>query len=275
MRTRLAPTPSGFLHVGNVVNFLLTSWWAQHLGLEVGLRVDDSDVDRYRPEYADDIFRVLRLMDIPWEFGPTSTDSLLREFSQRDRTDYYRMELESAVDRGLAVYRCGCSRGDAASGVLCTCRDNQNSVPQDAPIRLDASCLPDHDDLGCDGTTLWRRDDQPSYHLVSIVTDRDLQITHIMRGNDLFPSSRLQQALAPFFNATALASAEILHHDLITAPDGSKLSKSAGARGRPLSLDASTTSALREHAVRVGADLGVTDPRSAADTSGNTRRNNR
>lgn len=267
MKTRIAPTPSGFLHVGNLVNFQLTSWWAQNLGLDVSLRIDDIDAERCRPDYVADIFRVLESLDIRWQSGPESPADLEHNYSQSDRIAYFRSALHDAVDHGLAVYRCGCSRAEVTSTSDCPCRGEQSSVGHRAALRLDVSCLPGADWKRFDGTVLWRRDDVPAYHLVSIVTDRDLGTTHILRGEDLAESSRLQQALAPFFTAPLLASATIVHHGLLTDDEGRKLSKSSGYLAQALSLTRDLRSDVHAMALRLGAPLGIRDPRPAADSA--------
>lgn len=267
MRTRIAPTPSGFLHVGNLVNFQLTAWWAQNLGLDLSLRIDDIDAGRCRPDYVADIFRVLESLDIRWQSGPVSPADLERNFSQSKQVAYFRSALHDAVARGLAVYRCDCSRTEVTSTTDCACRREHSSVDHRAALRLDASCLPGADGKQFDGTVLWRRDDVPAYHLVSIVTDRDLGTTHILRGEDLAESSRLQQALAPFFDAPLLASATIEHHRLMTDDEGRKLSKSSGRQAQPLSLTRDLLSDVHAMALDLGAPLGIRDPRPAADSA--------
>jgi len=265
MRTRIAPTPSGFLHVGNLVNFQLTYWCAQSLGLDVSLRIDDVDSARCRPDYVSDIFRVLEALNITWQSGPASAADLELNFSQANRAAYFRSELHHAIDRGLTVYRCDCSRAEALSLSGCACRADQSSVGHRAAVRLDASCLPGEELQRFHGTVLWRRDDVPAYQLVSIVTDRDLGITHIVRGEDLVESSRLQQALAAYFDAPGLASATIVHHRLVADADGLKLSKSSGRQARPLSLTGDLRDEVRALAREIGAPLGITDPQSAPD----------
>lgn len=272
MRTRIAPTPSGFLHMGNLVNFQLTSWWAQHLGLEVSLRIDDIDAARCRQDYVSDIFRALDAMDIRWHSGPVSPADLDQNFAQPNKVTHFRTALHEAIDRGLTVYRCHCSRTDVMSAIPCSCRAHQSSVDPGAALRLDGSCLPHDLAERFHGTVIWRRDDVPAYQVVSIVTDRDLGTTHVLRGQDLAESSRLQQALAPYFNAPALETATILHHGLVTDDDGQKLAKSSGRQSQPLSLTQDLRARVRRLARELGAPLGIRDPRSAAGSAGSTTR---
>lgn len=265
MLTRIAPTPSGYIHTGNAVNFLLTSWWATDLDLEVALRIDDADTTRVRNEYLTDVFRVLDALGITWQVGPASADEQRREHSQQSLTAYFRAELMDAVERGLPVFRCGCSRSTLATTLGCECRDQQHRIESDAPLRLDLQSLDSPhmaqlDRTELDGTVLWRRDGLPAYHLVNVVTDRDLGTTHIVRGEDLRGASRLHRFLAPFFGADLLAESRIVHHRLLTDAHGRKLSKSSGRQGRPLSLAAREIDEIVDMAQELGAPVGITPP---------------
>ena len=258
MLTRIAPTPSGFLHTGNAINALLTSWWAQSLGLTLALRVDDHDIKRYRSTYADDIFRVLGLLNIEWTTGPVTREDLESEHSQRASFEYFHSELLLARDRGLPLFRCSCSRN--RSGSSCQCRTRQMDVPDESAVKVDGALLSGgiHPDLG--DVVLWTKENAPSYQLVSIISDRDLGVTHILRGQDLAPSSSLQVLLAPFFEATNVAQAHYLHHALIVDDHGQKLAKSAGAQGQPLVINGEVIATLTQMAAKIGTSVGVTPP---------------
>lgn len=239
MLLRLAPTPSGFLHAGNRHNFRLNADMAASLGATLALRIDDADATRYRREYAEDVFTTLTTMGIDWQIGPRDVDDFEDHWSQRTKTDFYRDELTKATERGLTVYACCCSRtrqrGPATGGCVGRCASAgvawepgatalRVSIPDSARIRTDDAIV----DLGASmgDVVIWRRDDLPSYHLVSIVEDRDLGTTHIVRGSDLLVSSALQIYLAPWFDADNVASATYVHHELVLDGTGQKLSKS-------------------------------------------------
>ena len=104
---RMAPTPSGFLHLGNIVNFLLTGIIAQKKASPVFLRIDDLDKDRCRDIYLEDIFHTLDFLNLPY-FGPTSLGEFKKEYSQHNRIERYREVFEMIVDRER--YFCTCSR---------------------------------------------------------------------------------------------------------------------------------------------------------------------
>lgn len=73
---------------------------------------------------------------------------------------------------------------------------------------------------------IWRRDDLPSSHLVTVVEDRDARITHIVRGEDLLAATAAQMYIAPFFDATNVVAAHYVHHELLRDSNGAKISKS-------------------------------------------------
>ena len=242
--TRIAPTPSGFIHEGNRLNFRLTSDLAMSVGATLALRIDDADAPRYRRAYVDDIFATLQAMGIEWQVGPRDTDDFESHWSQQDRTDYYRAELEEAINRGLDVYACACSRAEqrvtATGGCVGGCRRRDRALtPNETALRVAVNS----DTVVMVGGTrvdlatamgdfvIWRRDDLPSYHLVSVVEDRDLGVTHIVRGEDLVASSAAQVHVAPWLAADTVREATYVHHGLMTDSSGSKLSKSTLTHG--------------------------------------------
>ncbi len=109
LRTRLAPTPSGFLHVGNALNFLLTEALAKRAGGTILLRIDDLDAERVRPEYVQDIFDSLHWLDISWQEGPRNPAELADRWSQHLRLARYHTLLGQLRELG-ALYACDCTR---------------------------------------------------------------------------------------------------------------------------------------------------------------------
>ncbi len=251
--------------MGNALNALLTSWWAQSLGLTLALRVDDHDIKRYRSIYADDIFRVLGLLNIEWTAGPATRVDLELEHSQRERFSYFRSELSLAREKGLPLFRCSCSR--TGSGSACQCRNRQSRLSDDSAIKVDSRKLrgdlyPEVGDV-----VLWTRENAPSYQLVSIITDRDLGVTHTLRGEDLAPSTALQIQLSPFFDAENVARAHYLHHPLILDANGKKLAKSSGAQGQPLIINREVLATIDRMATEIGTEIGVTPPWLRTDSA--------
>lgn len=264
MITRFAPTPSGYLHIGNCVNALLVDWLARAHGGALILRIDDVDADRYRPEYVDDMFRVLRWLDIQWHAGPRDTAEFEACFSMRDRTQYYRDVLHGWISQ-LDTYACECSRSDlrAARSLTCVrgCRSRELTLtPGESALRLHVPIGTTTDlsgrsiDLAAEmgDFVLWRRDDRPSYQLASLIEDRDLEVTHVVRGSDLLPSTAAQLHIACAVSVASFRDAVFVHHPLIADAAGNKLSKSQLDTG-PLT----TSDALADEIVRVATELAA------------------
>lgn len=243
MLTRIAPTPSGFLHAGNIRNIEITRDLARRVGARIAVRIDDIDASRYRREYVEDIFAVLDRLDITWQVGPRDVADFEARYSQRRRIDYYRSELVQLRDAGLELYACTCSRaqigGPAVGGCPGGCRSahhplepGRSALRLHIPIGMRERVGEVEVDLASElgDVVLWRRDDLPAYQWVSVVEDRDLGVTHIVRGQDLVPSTAVQIHLARAIGATNVVTAEYVHHRLITGADGRKLSKSQQAR---------------------------------------------
>ena len=272
MITRIAPTPSGFLHLGNCVNLTLIDAWARANGARVVLRIDDIDADRYRREYVEDIFRVLQGLGIAWESGPTSVDEFEAQYSMRARVDHYRAQLDQVREGPIRLFACECSRSDLQDAQSTTCVRNcadrglhlapgrtslRARITDSAAIHVGGIDVDPQTELG--DFVVWRRDDQPSYQLASVVEDRDLGITHVIRGADLIPSTAAQLLLADALGADSVRTATFLHHRLVTGDDGAKLSKSQLTAG-PLDLTDQTRMAITDQASRLSTDIGLAAP---------------
>src|SRR5579863_6846848 len=104
-KTRIAPTPSGFLHLGNVLSFAITAAIAEKTGAKILLRIDDLDRDRVNREYVEDIFDTLNFLQIPWDEGPRNYKEYESEYSQLYRMDLYQVALQQLKDSGQ-VFAC-------------------------------------------------------------------------------------------------------------------------------------------------------------------------
>ncbi len=129
LKTRLAPTPSGFLHIGNGASFVATWALARAYEGQILLRIDDLDAERMRAEYVDDIFRTLDWLGLDWDEGPFSTDDFSENWSQHLRLDAYEKALQDLQKTG-DLYVCNCSRKDirerSTNGLYPnTCRQNR------------------------------------------------------------------------------------------------------------------------------------------------------
>jgi len=108
-KTRIAPTPSGFLHLGNVLSFALTAALAKQHEAKILLRIDDMDQARAEQEYIQDIFDTLNFLEIPWDEGPRNAEEFKDNYSQLHRLTLYSEAIEQLRDNKL-LFACTCSR---------------------------------------------------------------------------------------------------------------------------------------------------------------------
>ncbi len=241
IRSRIAPTPSGLLHLGNAVNFILTWLMVRKAGGTLRLRIDDADCLRTKPEYLEDIFRQLDWLKITWDEGPTGVEDFQRRFSQQLRLERYRAFMDELGRLGH-LYPCGCSRskikehaGDGVYPGFCreraalpTAGEAQRvRVPEGSVFRVEGQDVALCKAMG--DFVLWRKEDLPAYQLVSLVDDLDDRINCIVRGQDLLVSTAAQLFLAGLHGDKRFAETTFVHHPLVMGEDGRKLSKSDGA----------------------------------------------
>lgn len=210
--SRLAPTPNGYIHLGNLMNFAMIWAMVRKSGGKLWLRLDDHDQTRVREEYIQDILETLKWMGLDWDEQTPS---------QATRTAVYRQ----ALDR-LDTYVCTCTRTQIAERTHGGeydghCRDLA-LAPSLSPQRRWRSPDVQND------VVLWRRDDLPGYHIVSVVDDEEAGVNLVVRGKDLFESTQTQLALAKALNFNNFLNAQFIHHELIS-DDGEKLAKSRGS----------------------------------------------
>lgn len=252
-RLRLAPTPSGYLHTGNALNFAL-NWLAARLGgAGLLLRIDDLDAERKRPEYVQDIFESLDWLGLDRDEGPRSADDFEKNWSQHLRLPLYFNVLERLREKGL-LFACRKSRRDLApygNAYPPGFRDQGLSL-EDPDVAWRLKTPPG---LALRDFAVRRRDGVPAYQVASVADDLYFGITHVIRGADLAESTDAQRFLARCLGEDKFLKINFLHHPLIINEHGEKLSKSAGA---------SSLKALREggggaEAVfrRVAAVLGL------------------
>lgn len=241
IRSRLAPTPSGYLHLGNAVNFIRTWLLVRKLGGRLKLRIDDLDCDRCRPEYIEDIFRQLDWLGLDWDEGPAGPDDFVRRHSQRLRLDRYREELENLLVRA-PVFACTCSRKQirehSTTGLYPgTCRGERPrpAAPHALRVAVEPGTLVRVDNREVElaqvmgDFLIWRRDGLPAYQLASLVDDLDDRTNLIVRGQDLLASTAAQIFLAEKLGKTEFSRVAFHHHPLLSGVDGRKLSKSDDA----------------------------------------------
>lgn len=226
-RLRIAPTPSGYLHAGNLFNFLLNYFAARSRGAKLLLRIDDLDADRKRPAYVVDIFETLSWLGIDWDEGPRAADDFERNWSQHLRLVSYHAALDVLRSKNL-LFACGKSRRDLAPfGGSYPEHFRDQGLDLEAPdvawrIKTPPGFpMPDF--------VVRRRDGIPAYQVASVCDDLHFGVTHAVRGADLEASTLAQQYLAECMGASSFASIRFFHHPLLLDEKGEKLSKSAGS----------------------------------------------
>jgi glutamyl-tRNA synthetase len=257
LKTRIAPTPSGFLHLGNAWSFVLTWLKARSEGGSVHLRIDDLDAARFRDEYLEDIFESLRWLGLDWDTGPRDAAEFKASWSQRHRLDRYREALRTLRADGH-LYACGCSReqirrdaeaaGKSPGLYPGTCRDKNAQENEEnagggpsaslryrmpaGPARArdaEGAAFDLRPDRDIGDFVLLQKNGDPSYQLASVADDEEAGVNFIVRGLDLLPSTGAQLALAAALGFQGFPRARFWHHALVLGEAGEKLSKSQGA----------------------------------------------
>ncbi len=245
-KTRIAPTPSGYLHLGNVLAFAVTAALAERTGAKILLRIDDLDRERVNPLYVQDIFDTLNYLEISWHEGPRNYLDYEKEWSQVHRVPVYAAALQHLRDTD-SVFACSCSRAqvrninpdDSYPG---TCLNKQLSFDTDHVswrLKTDAKKL--NVKILTGGIikaqlpktmrqfVVRRKNGYPAYQLSSVMDDVYFGVDLIVRGLDLWGSTLAQHFLAPSVRANAFTGITFYHHPLLMATGTAKLSKSAGA----------------------------------------------
>lgn len=275
-RTRFAPAPTGWLHLGHVVNAVYVWGLARAAGGRVVLRVEDHDAKRCRPDYVRGVGDDLEWLGlVPDEVAPP----------QSERTARYEAVLKELESR-RAVYACTCSRRDlsqAAGDVFGeetrypgTCRacgidfsvtPARRVVMESRNERFDDLALGTHaqDPAAQCGDVLVRdRDGQWTYQFAVVVDDIDQRIDVVIRGEDLLASTGRQIQLARLLGRAKPPA--FLHHPLVRHDDGSKLSKSNRDTGvRELRAAGWTAEKVLGEATRLGGLVSVVQSLAARD----------
>jgi glutamyl/glutaminyl-tRNA synthetase len=241
-KTRIAPTPSGFLHLGNILSFSITAALAQKSGAKILLRIDDLDQPRVNKQYVQDIFDTLNFLEIPWDEGPKDVKEFETDYSQQHRMPIYREAIDQLIDDKL-VFACTCSRKQLNDRQTCPCFGKQISPDEkNASLRLitdnnaelaikDYNGQIIHAALPVDmhNFVVKRKDGLPAYQLTSVVDDLFYGIDLVIRGEDLWPSTLAQHQLASALGQSSFCGITFYHHPLLVETSGKKLSKSAGS----------------------------------------------
>ena len=240
VRTRFPPSPTGYLHIGGARTALFNWLFARHHGGKLVLRIEDTDRERSTQESVQAICDSLTWLGLDWDEGP---------HFQSARTEVYRARAEALLAAGHA-YRCYCTTAEldakrqaAVAGGRRpaydrTCRDRRDAPDAPFVLRfrtpLDGSTVVDDQVKGpvvfqhteLDDFVILRSDRTPVYNFCVVVDDVDMNITHIIRGDDHLANTPRQVLLYHAFGAPLPVFA---HVPLILGLDKSRLSKRHGA----------------------------------------------
>lgn len=269
---RLAPSPTGYLHLGHARTFWIAQQRARSNGGMLVLRNEDLDPARCKPHFVTAMFEDLRRFGFEWQEGP-DCDSPFGPYNQSERFQLYCAAIEMLRTGGF-IYPCTCSRKDILNALAAphegdeepiypgTCRstspstlNNQPStrfnwrfrVPEGEPISfVDGHHGPQQFISGKDfgDFVVWRHDDLPAYQITVVVDDAAMQFTEVVRGADLLLSTARQLLL---YRALALDPPAYCHCPLVTDERGVRLARRQDALSlRALWEHGRTPEALRE-----------------------------
>lgn len=251
VRTRFAPSPTGFLHIGGARTALFNYLFARHHGGRFILRIEDTDRERSTPQAIDAILQGLRWLQLDWDEGP---------YFQTKRLFLYREKLEQLLSEGTA-YPCVCTpealeakrqarlkaKEKPVYDGTCRPKDNQDPLAVVAELiaegkpfvvrflspRTGTTAVVDKvkgrvvfENRELDDLILARSDGNPTYNFCVVVDDIDMGITHIIRGDDHLANTPRQALL---YRALGKSPPEFAHVPLILGLDKARLSKRHGA----------------------------------------------
>ncbi len=248
-RGRLAPSPTGYLHLGHARTFWVAQERARASQGTLVLRNEDLDNTRVQPEFVTAMIEDLRWFGFEWQEGP-DCGGPFAPYKQSQRIDLYRTALKT-LESGGFIYPCTCSRKDIQAAIRAphaaddddepvypgTCRGNRLAeignrkfswrfrVPDDESISFtDARLGPQQFIAGKDfgDFVVWRHDEVPSYQLACVTDDAAMQITEVVRGADLLKSTARQILI---YRALGLKPPEFFHCPLMTDASGVRLAK--------------------------------------------------
>jgi glutamyl/glutaminyl-tRNA synthetase len=248
-RGRLAPSPTGLLHVGHARTFWIAAERARESNGVLLLRDEDLDPQRCRQEFVAAMYEDLKWLGIEWTEGPDCGGEY-GPYSQSERRELY-LEAWKKLREGGWIYPCSCSRKDLATSAGApndsddepmypgTCRDRTDAFSFTSPVGVnwrfrvpeaeiikfvDRNCGEQSFVAGTDfgDFVIWRRDDVPAYQLAVTVDDALMQITEVVRGADLLKSTARQLLV---FRALKYHAPDYFHCTLVRDSSGMRMAK--------------------------------------------------
>ena len=258
-RGRLAPSPTGYLHLGHSRTFWVAQQRAQASGGVLVLRNEDLDATRFKLEFVGAMLEDLRWFGFEWQEGP-DCGGPFGPYSQSERREFYLAAMQKLFAGGF-IYPCTCSRSDVKRALSAphqgeeepvypgTCRRKTESSGSEHPFDPHPASgsthkrnwrfqVPEGETIALvDGRygqqqfvagkdfgdfVVWRHDGVPAYQLSVVVDDASMQITEVVRGADLLASTARQLLL---YRALALPAPQFYHCPLMTDEKGVRLAK--------------------------------------------------
>jgi glutamyl-tRNA synthetase len=256
VRVRLAPSPTGIPHIGTIRQAIFDWLLARSTGGTFILRLEDTDQNRFVPESIQAIYDSLRWLGLDWDEGP-EVGGPHAPYVQSQRLPLYQAAAKQLLEAGKA-FECYCTpeRLDAMRNRqrelkqppgydgLCRTDEGRAKAMADAAGRNPVvrfmtpdegvTVVPDFlrgdvsfENARLDDTVLLKSDGFPTYHLAMVVDDHEMEITHVIRGEEWLPSAPIHKLV---FDALGYKLPVLIHTPLILGPDRSKLSKRHGAQ---------------------------------------------
>jgi glutamyl-tRNA synthetase len=218
VRVRFAPSPTGFLHIGGARTALFNWLYGRHMGGTFILRIEDTDAARNTQEAVNVILNGLRWLGLDWDEGPISGDVTgpskgdVGPYFQSQRKENYQRRVEALLSHGLAYEQ---------EGAIKFKMTREPILIPDVVVGDVRRELTDREQLDPDFVIV-RSDGQPVFHLVNVVDDLEMNITHVIRGEDHLSNTAKHIAL---FRAFGVEPPKYAHIPLILNIDGTKMSK--------------------------------------------------
>ncbi|OGI00266.1 MAG: hypothetical protein A2Y25_01395 [Candidatus Melainabacteria bacterium GWF2_37_15] len=203
VRVRIAPSPTGNLHVGTARCALFNWLFARKNNGKFILRIEDTDLERSEERYVQNIFDSLKAIGLEWDEGP---------YKQSERLDLYKKYAEKLIESGHAYHFEGAIKFKMPSKII-----KFNDLIK-GELEFDTSLNADFVMIKSNGT--------PSYNFAVVIDDMEMQITHVIRGEDHISNTPKQIAI---YEALGAELPIFGHMSMILAPDRTKLSKRHGA----------------------------------------------